>query len=133
ALDVFPDLFSEAGIQRRAGRSHDRLYGGTLQFREIRKSAEYGAAPLAAEVLMRVLHVDSGKEMRGGQWQVLALLRGLGSGNLLLTPEGGPLMTQARSSGLEVEPLTMLSLGALARKFDIVHAHDARSHTWAAA
>ena len=27
---------------------------------------------------MRVLHLDSGKEMRGGQWQVLSLLKGLG-------------------------------------------------------
>ena len=27
----------------------------------------------------------------------------------------------------------MLSLGAMARDFDLVHAHDARSHTWAAA
>ncbi|HYI97803.1 MAG TPA: glycosyltransferase family 4 protein [Bryobacteraceae bacterium] len=81
---------------------------------------------------MRVLHLDSGKEMRGGQWQVLSLLRGLGAGNLLLTPADGPLMVAAQACGLQAEPLTMLSLGGRARQFDLVHAHDARSHTWAA-
>ena len=29
---------------------------------------------------MRVLHLDSGKEMRGGQWQVLSLLKGSARG-----------------------------------------------------
>jgi glycosyltransferase involved in cell wall biosynthesis len=82
---------------------------------------------------MRVLHLDSGKEMRGGQWQVLSLLKGLGAGNMLLTPSAGPLMNQAKAYNLQVEPLTMLSLGTMAREFDVVHAHDARSHTWAAA
>lgn len=81
---------------------------------------------------MRVLHLDSGKEMRGGQWQVLSLLKGLGAGNVLLTPGGGPLMAAAQACGLQAEPLTMLSLGSMARQFDLVHAHDARSHTWAA-
>jgi glycosyltransferase involved in cell wall biosynthesis len=81
---------------------------------------------------MRVLHLDSGKEMRGGQWQVLSLLKGLGAGNVLLTPAGGPLMAAAQACGVQAEPLTMLSLGSMARQFDIVHAHDARSHTWAA-
>jgi hypothetical protein len=82
---------------------------------------------------MQVLHLDSGKEMRGGQWQVLSLLKGLGAGNVLLTPADGPLMTAAKACGIAVEPLTMLSLGGMARQCDLVHAHDARSHTWAAA
>lgn len=82
---------------------------------------------------MRVLHLDSGKEMRGGQWQVLSLLKGLGAGNVLLTPADGPLMTAARACGIQAEPFSMLSLAAMARDFDLVHAHDARSHTWAAA
>jgi glycosyltransferase involved in cell wall biosynthesis len=71
--------------------------------------------------------------MRGGQWQLLSLLKGLGAGNMLLTPAAGPLMNQAKGANLHAEPLTMLSLGALAREFDVVHAHDARSHTWASA
>ena len=82
---------------------------------------------------MQVLHLDSGKEMRGGQWQVLSLLKGLGAGNLLLTPANGPLMAAAKACGIAVEPLTMRSLGGMARQVDLVHAHDARSHTWAAA
>ena len=82
---------------------------------------------------MRVLHLDSGKEMRGGQWQVLSLLKGLGAGNMLLTPAAGPLMNEAKACNLQVEALTMLSIGTLAKDFDVVHAHDARSHTWAAA
>ena len=53
---------------------------------------------------MQVLHLDSGKEMRGGQWQVLSLLKGLGAGNLLLTPADGPLMAAAKACGIAVEP-----------------------------
>jgi hypothetical protein len=82
---------------------------------------------------MRVLHLDTGREMRGGQWQVLSLLAGLGSGNTLLTAADGPLMQEARRLGIDVQPLSMLSLAAMARNSDLVHAHDARSHTWAAA
>lgn len=71
--------------------------------------------------------------MRGGQWQVLSLLKGLGAGNTLLTPAAGPLMNEAKAHNLAVEPLTMLSLGAMIKDYDVIHAHDARSHTWAAA
>jgi hypothetical protein len=81
---------------------------------------------------MRVLHLDCGKEMRGGQWQVLALLKGLGAGNTLLAAAEGPLMKAASDRGIHVEPLNMLSIATLAKRADIIHAHDARSHTWAA-
>lgn len=81
---------------------------------------------------MRVLHLDAGQSMRGGQWQVLSLLEGLGAGHSLLTPADGPLMQAAKQRGIEVHPFSLLSLAALARRCDIVHAHDARSHTWAA-
>ena len=50
---------------------------------------------------MRVLHLDSGTEMRGGQWQVLSLLKGLGAGNVLLTPADGPLMAEAKTAGIQ--------------------------------
>ncbi|HYO81395.1 MAG TPA: glycosyltransferase family 4 protein [Bryobacteraceae bacterium] len=82
---------------------------------------------------MRVLHLDSGREMRGGQWQVLSLLTGLGNGNALLTAAEGPLLKAARERGIEAEPLNMMSLAAAVRRADLVHAHDARCHTWAAA
>lgn len=80
---------------------------------------------------MRVLHLDSGKEMRGGQWQVLALLEGLGAGSTLLAAADGPLIRAARDRGIDAQPLTMVSIATLANDADLIHAHDARSHTWA--
>jgi hypothetical protein len=82
---------------------------------------------------MRILHLDTGSEMRGGQLQVLSLLSGLGAGNTLLTASDGPLMREARRRGIDVQPLSIMSIAAMARDSDLVHAHDARSHTWAAA
>jgi glycosyltransferase involved in cell wall biosynthesis len=75
---------------------------------------------------MRVLHLDSGLEMRGGQWQALRLHQGLlreGHESVLLAREGSPLLRQGAS------PLRLRRLPALSRSFDLVHAHDARSHT----
>ena len=80
---------------------------------------------------MRILHLDSGREMRGGQWQALRLHRGLiaaGHQSLLLGREGSPLLEADRESGV----LRPLRLGLFSREFDLVHAHDARSHTLAA-
>ncbi len=77
---------------------------------------------------MKVLHLDSGREMRGGQWQVLRLHRALlaaGHESLLLAREGGPLL----SAG---EPLRPARLRQISGDFDLVHAHDARSHSLAA-
>jgi hypothetical protein len=54
---------------------------------------------------MKVAHLDTGREWRGGQAQVLFLMRGLrslGDENLLLAPEG-PLLERARSEGFAVE------------------------------
>jgi hypothetical protein len=81
---------------------------------------------------MRVLHLDCGKEFRGGQWQVLALLHGLGAGSTLLTASESPLMKAAHDRGIDVQPLNMLSIATLSKRADLTHAHDARSHTWAA-
>jgi hypothetical protein len=81
---------------------------------------------------MRVLHLDSGREMRGGQRQVLSLVQGLGEGHVLLTVADGPLMREARLRGIDVEPMSILSLASESRRADVVHAHDARCHTWAA-
>lgn len=78
---------------------------------------------------MRILHLDSGREMRGGQWQALRLHRGLiarGHHSLLLAREGFPLLETAHKEQLPAEPLR---IAALLRPFDIVHVHDARSHT----
>lgn len=84
---------------------------------------------------MRILHLDSGREMRGGQWQVLRLHQALGAAghdSFLLAREGGLLLAMARERGLPAGPLRPLRLAASSRRFDVVHAHDSRSHTWGA-
>ncbi|MGH9665620.1 MAG: glycosyltransferase family 4 protein [Bryobacteraceae bacterium] len=84
---------------------------------------------------MRLLHLDSGREMRGGQWQVLYLLEGLaarGHSVVLLAPAGSPLHRQAAARALEVRPWNVWSALRFSRRCDLVHAHDARSHTLAA-
>jgi hypothetical protein len=84
---------------------------------------------------MRILHLDSGREMRGGQWQALRLHRGLvehGQESLLLARAESPLLLAAHAAKLPCEVLYPLALTKLSRGFDAVHAHDARSHTLAA-
>jgi glycosyltransferase involved in cell wall biosynthesis len=79
---------------------------------------------------MRILHLDSGREMRGGQWQALRLHRGSlarGHESLLLARPGSPLLSEAHT-----DVLHPLRLPSYRKSFDIVHAHDARSHTLAA-
>jgi hypothetical protein len=52
---------------------------------------------------MRILHLDAGREMRGGQWQVLRLIEGLaGAGveSTLLARAGSPLEGAARDARL---------------------------------
>lgn len=80
---------------------------------------------------MRILHIDAGREMRGGQWQVLYLMEGLaraGCQSLLLAPARAPLLTAARRRGLAAEALTLGSLRRHLRWAELAHAHDARSH-----
>ncbi len=81
---------------------------------------------------MRILHLDAGREMRGGQWQVLRLIEGLAAAGVestLLAREDAPLYTAARKLGWRVEPLGITrALGSL-RGHTLIHAHDARSHS----
>jgi hypothetical protein len=84
---------------------------------------------------MRILHLDTGKEMRGGQWQAFRLmdrLEAAGVESTLMAREGGPLLEAARKRGLRAEALGWARLAKLAPKHDLVHAHDARAHTMAA-
>lgn len=79
---------------------------------------------------MHVLHLDAGRGMGGGQWQVLRLLEGLaaaGIGSTLQARPGSPLFQKAAASGFDVHPL-----GLRLAKSDLIHAHDARTHTLAA-
>ena len=91
----------------------------------------------------RILHVDSGRSWRGGQRQVFLLatgLRDLGYRILVVAPTGSPLIRRAEHAGLPTYRLTLRSewdigsareLRAVAREWnaDVVHAHDARSHS----
>jgi glycosyltransferase involved in cell wall biosynthesis len=81
---------------------------------------------------MRILHLDAGRAMGGGQWQVLRLLEGLAAAGVestLLARAGAPLYNAARKRGFRVEPLGILRTVRYARNHDLVHAHDARTHT----
>jgi hypothetical protein len=81
---------------------------------------------------MRLLHLDSGLSMRGGQWQALRLAEGLshaGHSVTLLARRGSPGLAMARTLGLDARPLTALAVRQLSRQADLTHAHDARSHT----
>ena len=80
---------------------------------------------------MRTLHIDTGREMRGGQWQVL-YLTGQMPDAMLLAPGGSPLFKAAHDRGLNIQPLSFTTLMRLARRVDLIHAHDARAHTLAA-
>ena len=81
---------------------------------------------------MRILHLDAGREMRGGQWQVLRLVEGLAAAGVestLLARQDAPLYVAARKQGWRVEPLGVTrALGCL-RGHQLIHAHDARSHS----
>lgn len=84
---------------------------------------------------MKILHLDSGREMRGGQLQALRLHRALthmGHDSFLLAPEASPLLAAARAEKLPADVLRPLRLGLLTRQYDLVHAHCAQSHTYAA-
>lgn len=75
--------------------------------------------------------------MRGGQWQVLYLLRGLQSQGhevVLCTPTGSKLGREVASEtkAIRIENLSLSTLGKLTAVAEVVHVHDAKSHTWAA-
>jgi hypothetical protein len=84
---------------------------------------------------MTILHLDSGRTMRGGQWQALHLVRGLakrGHQSTLLAAAGSGLLAEARALDLDARALPVGAVCRLARRADLVHAHDAKSHTLAA-
>jgi hypothetical protein len=84
---------------------------------------------------MRILHIDTGREMRGGQWQALFLMEGLtqaGHDVALLAPPESPLSAAAKTKGLEAQPATAAAIARASRAADLIHAHDARAHTLAA-
>jgi hypothetical protein len=72
--------------------------------------------------------------MRGGQWQVLRLHRALierGHESFLLSRAASPLLAAAQRANLPCGVLHPLRAAKLSHGFDLIHAHDARSHTLA--
>lgn len=103
---------------------------------------------------MKILHIDTGRELRGGQHQLLLLVAGLAAGGheqILLAREatrrflagGGPVAGHAPLAGHATAPgrvsgdePTLLKLWRAARTVDLIHAHSGRGHAlaaWAAA
>jgi len=81
---------------------------------------------------MRILHLDAGREMGGGQWQVLRLIGGLaaaGVDSTLLARAGFPLYDAARKQGFRVAAIGLTRAVMLSRRHDLIHAHDAHGHT----
>lgn len=73
--------------------------------------------------------------MRGGQRQVLLLMRGLreaGHESILLGLRGSPLWVEASSSGFRVQDAGVITVWRESRDAALVHAHDAGAHTLAA-
>ncbi len=92
---------------------------------------------------MRIFHLDSGRALRGGQKQILLLLRGLRQRGheILLGCREGKLCEAARAAGIPVEILSLRGEWDLPSAwrirhladsgFDLIHTHDAHAHTLA--
>lgn len=79
---------------------------------------------------MKILHLDSGRSLRGGQVQVEMLAKGLSS--------AAGIEQRVLAAGVLRERLGAAALGAATLRrdaawADLIHAHDARSHSIAAA
>ncbi len=84
---------------------------------------------------MRLLHIDTGCEMRGGQRQVLLLLRlltGVGHECVLLASKESPLRRAVAGLGIPVHDARLSRVWSLSANADLVHVHDAHAHTLAA-
>jgi glycosyltransferase involved in cell wall biosynthesis len=88
-----------------------------------------------ASGILKIAHIDTGRDFRGGQDLLLSLARGLkqrGHRQLIVCPKDSPLAMRAADDEQEVMPLG--TIGALRRRlrdgqFDIVHAHDGNAQT----
>lgn len=84
---------------------------------------------------MRILHIDTGRDMRGGQHQALLLINALreaGHECELLAAEGSPLWRAGIGANLKVGVAAKGSVRNFSKNVDLVHAHDAGAHTLAA-
>lgn len=92
--------------------------------------------------MIRVLHLDTGREWRGGQQQVLYLHRELcarGHRSIVVTPTGSPLARRVRDENLPLreilyhgsgDPIALFLLVKLIQETEaqILHAHTAHAH-----
>ena len=87
---------------------------------------------------MRILHVDTEKGWRGGEQQLFYLVKGLlekGIESVVACRKGDELEKRCQEAGIETIPLSgnqtadIFRLGAIGKKFDIIHAHAAKAHT----
>ena len=81
---------------------------------------------------MKVLHLDTGREVRGGQRQLMTLAAGLGRRGVEQT------VVCNASEGIRTDQTLAITspaggtrLWKQARDVDLIHAHDSRSHTLA--
>lgn len=93
---------------------------------------------------MKILHLDTGRALRGGQRQLLLLARGLkarGHEQLIVCPQDSGLRNLARREGFETLGITLHGVGSTrallrlckvirSQNFQIVHAHDGRGQTF---
>ena len=110
------DLFPPARFPGRPGRPDHRLHGGVLHVSEILQSEKHE--------LMRILHLDAGREMRGGQWQVLAADGRAGGGGRGIHAAG------ARRARRCSKPPRETAAGAWSRWASTRAAMLARGTTW---
>jgi len=99
--------------------------------------------PLRSTTYLRVMHIDTGKELRGGQQQLLLLASGLrerGHEQLVVCPEGSLLEQRAREDRLHLfalpahDPAHAYGIVQLRQllwtePFRILHAHDGQGQT----
>ncbi|HET9253542.1 MAG TPA: glycosyltransferase family 4 protein [Candidatus Eisenbacteria bacterium] len=98
--------------------------------------------PAGASRSLRVLHLDSERTWRGGERQVLELMRrqrGMGDEPHLAAPAGSAIATRAAAEGIPVHPVAMRgtwdagSVAAVAKlhrsiRPHVAHWHAARAH-----
>ncbi|MBI1983796.1 MAG: glycosyltransferase family 4 protein [Acidobacteria bacterium] len=95
--------------------------------------------------MFSIVHIDTGRELRGGQRQLLLLADGIrkqGHEQVIVCPEGRALEGRARADGFRVFALPPHDLGhahgilqlrqlLLSEPWQILHAHDGRAQTLA--
>lgn len=94
--------------------------------------------------MLKILHIDTGSVLRGGQQQLLMLARGLKKRSheqVIAAGQRSPLHETAQHEGFETLALTLHGAGSLrallelrrlirTRGFDIIHAHDGRGQNF---